>query len=121
MGKYRSRLEIIADMLSIAKNGARKTRIMYQANLSYKILSRYLDEVLDAGLVTFGSDYYTLTRKGEEYLNRYEEYAKRSKRVEDQLNDVDNEKMMLEKMFLNAQTRDDGYNCKKKRAIVRDS
>ena len=116
MTRYRNRLRIIADMLSIVKNGARKTRIMYQANLSYKVLSRYLADVLDAGLVTFGSaDCYTLTRKGEEYLERYYEYEKRCRRLEDQLNDVDREKMMLERMVLNAQTRGDRHNLKKKR------
>ncbi|MGQ9461394.1 MAG: winged helix-turn-helix domain-containing protein, partial [Candidatus Bathyarchaeaceae archaeon] len=37
MGKYRGRLDIVADILSVVNNndGARKTRIMYQANLSY--------------------------------------------------------------------------------------
>ena len=116
MGKYRNRLQIIADMLSIVKNGARKTQIMYQANLSYKVLCRYLIDILDSGMITFGSaDYYTLTRKGKEYLKRYDDYEKRCKRLEEQLNDVDREKMTLERMFLNAQTPGDSRNVKKKR------
>jgi len=46
MGKYRDRLQIIADMLSVVRGGAKKTHIMYQANLSYTLLGRYLSEVL---------------------------------------------------------------------------
>ena len=51
MSRYRDRLQIIADILVIASRRARKTQIMYQANLSYRLLCRYLGEVLEAGLV----------------------------------------------------------------------
>jgi len=66
VSKYRDRLQIIADMLSIARNGAKKTQIMYQANLSYRLLGRYLREVLNAGLVKFeNGNSYVLTAKGK--------------------------------------------------------
>ena len=48
MGRYRNKLRIIADILLIACRRARKTQIMYQANLSYRLLCRYLGVVLDA-------------------------------------------------------------------------
>jgi len=100
MGKYRSRLQIIADMLSVAGKGAKKTHIMYQANLSYKLLSRYLTEVMKAGLVSFkGEDCYGLTNKGQEFLDRFGEYSKRCKRLEEHLNDVNNEMMVLKRMI----------------------
>ena len=51
MVRYRNRLDIIADVLEVAKGGARKTQIMYGANLSYRLLTRYLKEVMDTGLV----------------------------------------------------------------------
>lgn len=41
---YRSRYEIIADMLNVVSGRAKKTKIMYQANLSYKLLQKYLAE-----------------------------------------------------------------------------
>lgn len=105
MGKYRSSLQIIADILSEVRGGARKTRIMYQANLSYKLLSRYLSEVLEAGLVKFGNDdCYELTEKGKEFLERFDEYSERRKSVEERLNDVRDERMTLENVFLNART-----------------
>ena len=105
MGRYRGRLQIIADILSIVSSGAKKTRIMYQANLSYKLLCRYLGEVMDAGLV--GCDdgvLYVLTSKGKEFLSRYGEYSKHRKHIEVRLNDVNNEKTILEQMCSNAAT-----------------
>lgn len=99
MSKYRSRLQIIADILLVASKGAKKTQIMYQANLSYKLLSRYLTEVMKAGLVSFKSeDCYGLTNKGQEFLDRFGEYSKRCKHLEEYLNDVNNEKMILKQM-----------------------
>jgi len=101
MVKYRNKLHIIADILSIASKGAKKTEIMYQANLSYKLLCRYLAEVVDAGLVSFKSsaDCYRLTRKGQEFLNQFDKYSRRRKHVEEQINDVNNQIMVLKKMI----------------------
>jgi len=101
MVKYRNKLHIIADILYIASEGAKKTQIMYRANLSYKLLGRYLAEVMDAGLVTFegSADYYRLTRKGREFLKQFGEYSKRSKQLEEQINDVNNQRTVLKKMI----------------------
>lgn len=96
LSKYRDRLQIIADILVIASRRAGKTQIMYQANLSYRLLCRYLGEVLDAGLVSFeDGDCYVLTGKGKEFLSRHEEYSKRCKNLEEHLNHVNNEKTRL--------------------------
>lgn len=100
MGKYRSRLQIIADVLLVASNGAKKTHIMYQANLSYKLLGRYLTEVMRAGLVcVMGEDRYGLTDRGREFLDRFGEYSKRCRHLEEHVNDVNNEKMVLKQMI----------------------
>ena len=57
MGTYRNKFDIIADILRVVKdNGAKKTQIMYGANLSYTVLTRYLNLVLDACLIKFESD-----------------------------------------------------------------
>lgn len=100
MGKYRGKLRIIADILSVASDGAKKTQIMYGANLSHVLLKRYLTEVMNAGLVSFegGADCYRLTRKGWEFLSKFGEYSRRRKKLEEQINDVDNVKMVLKKM-----------------------
>jgi len=102
MSKYRDRLQIIADILSIANRRAKKTKIMYEANLSYRLLCRYLKEVLDAGLVSFEKgEFYVLTASGKEFLNRHAAYSKRCKSLEAHLNHVNNEKIVLEKMCSN--------------------
>ena len=103
MGRYRSRLRIIADILLIAGNGAKKTWIMYQANLSYKLLSRYLEEVVNAGFVILGKrNLYVLTSKGEEFLKRCNEYHRQCKQLEEQISSVQGERAELENMLLNA-------------------
>jgi len=103
MSKYRDRLQIIADILSIVSGGAKKTRIMYRAHLNYRLLCRYLGEVLEAGLVKFEDEgNYMLTARGKDFLIRHEEYSKRCKSLEEHLNHVNSEKMVLERMCSNA-------------------
>jgi len=98
MSKYRDKLQIIADILSIVSERARKTQIMYQANLSYKLVCRYLKNVLDAGLVFLDDEWYVLTSKGRNFLNKYERYSEFCKNLEEQLNRVNGEKHVLLKM-----------------------
>jgi len=100
MGKYRDKLQIIADILSVVRDGAKKTHVMYQANLSYTLLKRYLTEVLDAGLVSCDNEErYRLTRRGHNFLNRFNEYSKRCDQLEQQSNHVNDEKTVLENII----------------------
>ena len=111
MSKYRNRLQIIADILDIASRRARKTQIMYQANLSYRLLCRYLKDVSDAGLVSFEKEeFYVLTFRGKEFLNRHEEYSKRCKSLEEHLDHVNNEKIVLDKMCSNTSRVKNNWN-----------
>ena len=101
MGKHRSRLRILAKILSVVneKNGAKKTQIMYQAYLSYKLLINYLDDLKKADLIELDSnESYLLTRKGLDFLQLFEEYSQSYKIIKLQLNDVENKKLVLEKM-----------------------
>lgn len=104
MGSYRTRLEIVADVLSAVRGGAKKTQIMYRANLSYTLLVRYLDRVLEAGLVAPKGGHYVLTRKGEEFLDRFGDYSERLMKLDRWLDEVRKEKTVLESSFLNAET-----------------
>lgn len=109
MAKYRSRLEIIADVLGVVSGGARKTKIMYQANLSYKLLIHYLKDVIDMGLVKMkGENTYELTEKGSDFLREFKGYHEHRVEVEEQLNEVHDKKVMLESRFLNAGNMDAG-------------
>lgn len=95
---YRRKLDIIADVLHVASQGARKTQIMYQANLNHRLLKKYLAEVSRACLISFErrKRCYVLTSKGEQFLEVYKRYSQRSKRVEKHINEVDGEKKVLE-------------------------
>jgi len=100
MGKYRDRLQIIADILLVVRGGAKKTHVMYQANLSFTLLKRYLTEVLEAGLVSRDDeDGYRLTGRGRSFLDRFDEYSRRCEHVETELNHVNDEKTVLESLI----------------------
>ncbi len=98
MGNYRGRLDIIADILNAASKNARKTQIMYKANLSYKVLQKYLTEVANAQLISYEDkkQYYSLTDKGRDFLLVYEKYSRSSKYAEKRLNDLEMKKQVLD-------------------------
>ena len=83
--QYRSRIQIAADILEIAKTGSRKTKIMYLGNLSFDLLRKYLDllvnyELLEVHGVSEKS--YVATEKGRQFLADYRELQKYSKMAE---------------------------------------
>lgn len=47
LGGKRSDVAITLDILRLVRKGEKKTRIMYGANLSYEMLTRYLDFLLE--------------------------------------------------------------------------
>jgi len=106
MGKHRSRLKILANILSVVSdnNCAKKTQIMYQAYLSYKLLVEYLKDVTEAGLVICGNENcYKLTPKGEKFLAKFGEYYKSRESVNEELNHIEGQKLMLDEMCPNSE------------------
>lgn len=101
--KYRYGLEIARDMLLIASVRARKTRIMYAANLSYHQSEKYLKNLLENGLLECQGDYYIITRRGKDFLQMYENYLERSKRIDDDINGVRKNRLILENMCFNVE------------------
>jgi len=97
---YRDRFDIIADILRITKKNPKKTQIMYQANLSYKVFKKYLYELLKADLILYieAERCYTLTDKGKEFLFFYSEYYQANIIVNKKLEDVHKRKEILEKL-----------------------
>jgi predicted transcriptional regulator len=69
--KKRDNLEIIAEILRIARYGANKTRIVYGGNLNFKILKQYLGELKKNGLIKNEEGILHTTKKGIEYLKHY--------------------------------------------------
>ena len=100
---YRSRLEIVRDVLLVANeaggSGSKKTHIMYGANLSYKLLTKYLEEVLNAGLVWEGQSCYVITDKGREFLQAFHDYENRREEISDRMSRLNSGKENLEKML----------------------
>jgi len=75
MGRRRNRMDITADILRIAMRGAKKTHIVYGANLNFKILQEYLEELEGAGLIRNRVDRegsIEVTEKGVQYLQYYD-------------------------------------------------
>ena len=99
MGRYRGRLDIIADILKVASNSAKKTQIMFKANLSYNVLQRYLKAVTAASLLSFevSEQTYVTTSKGLEFLEAYKTYARTNRTLEKCLSNIHVEKKRLEK------------------------
>lgn len=72
--KKRSDDLIISQILDICQTGSRKTRIVYQANLNSTTVNRYLECLMETGMIeqsSLGSSYlFTTTMKGSELKNR---------------------------------------------------
>jgi len=100
LAKYRNRLQIVAEILRIVSGGAKKTHIMYKANLSYKLLCKYLDKVLECGLVQVDQkDGYMVAPKGKRFLMRFDAYMKRREHVGKEMKLMSKEKVQLEQMY----------------------
>lgn len=104
MRKNRDRVEIVADILEICKNDTRKTNIMYQANLSFELLTKYLRLLQHANLIKVGGggSAYSATDKGLDFLKQYYELRhhtrianEKRKNVEDSLSIPDTENFKL--------------------------
>lgn len=72
-GTRRNDLDICADILCVAKRGAKKTQIVYQANLNFKIVKKYLTRLLENGLLdsTKRGKLFHTTDKGADFLEHY--------------------------------------------------
>jgi predicted transcriptional regulator len=98
MMKYRHRLEIIADILGAADNVVKKTRIMYVANLSHRLLEKYLAETISLGFIRFNNDGYEVTEKGRSFLERYARFSSKYSKLERELENMRFEREVLERM-----------------------
>ena len=83
MRNRRSKLEIYLDVLKVIKEGTKKpTRIMYGANLSWKLLQGILGSMVTQGLIEEidashsrdkrSNRLYEITQKGESVIRYFE-------------------------------------------------
>ena len=73
--RRRSSLEIAADMLEAAREGARKTSIMYRANLNHALLQSYLGMLVGEELLNRSGEpeRFQLSDKGSKLLRHFQE------------------------------------------------
>ena len=73
--KYRSRTEIVGNILDAANGRATKTKIMYKAFLSYSQLIEYLSVLIENNLLEYleGTKTYRTTEKGLNFLKMHNE------------------------------------------------
>ena len=116
MGKYRNRIDIIAAVLDVAAKGACKTRIMYIANLSYKLLEKYLRETLELGFIGSSNGGYQVTDKGLAFLERYSSFLNKYSAVETERQRMLFEKEALEKLCQPARNFRYNSNSRRKRS-----
>jgi len=75
--KRRSEIDIFAEILYLANEGGiKKTSMVYQANLNFVIIDRFLSELLERGLIEVKDKLYETTDKGITFLHHYEELEK---------------------------------------------
>ena len=70
--KRRCRTDIIVDMLLVAGEKAKKTQIVYKADLNFRMLEEYLPHLVDKGLIENTGGEYKTTEKGERFLTDYQ-------------------------------------------------
>ena len=69
----RSRIEIIRDILKVSEYGAKKTKIMYRANMSFAQRNEYLSLLEERDLIeniedNDGNVRYKTSKRGREFL-----------------------------------------------------
>jgi predicted transcriptional regulator len=98
--KNRSSIDIVRDMLFSALEEVKKTRIMYQANLNFTQLERYLSLLLECGLVACNDNaLYTTTKKGQEFLKTYTNYLEDCIQIRKAVEQAKKDGHLLEEAF----------------------
>jgi predicted transcriptional regulator len=64
----RTSAEIIRDILLAAKNGAKKTHIMFRSNLNPAVMQKYIRFLMEEGLIALQDSDYVTTQKGTKFL-----------------------------------------------------
>lgn len=69
--KRRNNLDISAELLKIAEEGARKSHLVYQANVNFQLIEEYLKRFVRLGMLIKDGPFYHTTEKGREYIDLY--------------------------------------------------
>jgi len=83
--RYRSRAEIINDILTVARGGGvSRTKIMYMSMLSFLQVKEYLSILTERGLLRYDKSTQTfgITEKGLMFLHKYTELTELTNGIE---------------------------------------
>lgn len=74
----RSRVDIIIDILDVAREGVNKTSLVYKTNLNFKLIDEFLNLLQEYGLMENKLDVdakikYITTEKGKTFLKKTKE------------------------------------------------
>ena len=77
----RNFVEIAAEILALCREGARRTQVLYRANLSFQQLNKYTELLEARGLLRFdgSSRQYRITQQGVSFLVDYRELENASR------------------------------------------
>jgi predicted transcriptional regulator len=84
--RYRSRAEIIGQILAVARDGCvSRTKVMYMSMLSLLQAKEYLSILTERGLLRYdkSTQTYATTEKGLTFLHKYNELTELMKDVEE--------------------------------------
>ena len=97
----RCNIDIVRDILNVAKDEVKKTQIMYQANLNFNQVEKYINLLFENGLLDHTENYYSVTEKGLEFLRMYDNYIDQCRLIAEQVDTSDRARVQLESMFSN--------------------
>ena len=99
--KNRGKLDIVREILSIVSAKVRKTKIMYQANLSFTQVENYLQSLLENNLIeSFDNTFYLITPKGKEFLQMHTDYLTRLGELGKEAIETEKRRVQLENMCM---------------------
>ena len=97
----RCSIDIVRDILTVAKGKAKKTQIMYQANLNFNQVEKYIKLLCENCLLDHDENYYSATEKGLEFLMRYDNYIDQCRLIAENVDRSNRARGQLERMFRN--------------------
>jgi predicted transcriptional regulator len=67
----RNNLDICADILRVSRGGAKKTHLVYKANLNFNIVKKYITGLTKSGLLEKNGERFYVTDEGNLFIDRY--------------------------------------------------
>jgi predicted transcriptional regulator len=71
----RNNLDICADILRVSRGGAKKTHLVYKANLNFNIVKKYISGLTESGLLEKNGERFYVTDEGKLFIDRYDKLS----------------------------------------------